>query len=240
MCRLFASMRLEEAPTDRFGWLLAFFAQSRLHPDGWGMARFVDGQPQVIKEPEDASKSILLPRYLRWGKEPLLMAHIRQGSVGSNTMENTHPFLHNGWVFEHNGTFDALDRLKAKVSTPHLGELRGVTDSEVIFLLLLQGIKDADDPVEGISETVRMLRTIKGPKTTALNFIMSDGQRLYLLNSAFIRADYYALHYLADEDGRGMIFSSRPLDQNKGWTRLEKHTLLVVDRELKSESYRLA
>jgi len=240
MCRLFASIRVKDVPMDRSTVLRAFFAQSRLHPDGWGMARFLDDGPRVVKEPVEASKSLDLPRYLSWGNEPLFLAHIRQSSVGGNTMENTHPFLHHGWAFGHNGTIDLPNRIKANLTPASSSELQGSTDSEALFMLLVQNMEEAGDPVQGIADTVRAVHEIRGPKTTALNFIMSQGRSLYILNSAFVRADYYAMHYLVDADGKGMVFSSKPLDQEKGWTRMEKHTLMVVDRELKVERRRMA
>jgi len=232
MCRLFASISREGSRVDRSVLLGAFFEQSRLHPDGWGMARFTGSGPQVIKEPVEAGRSALLPEYMGWATEPLLMAHVRKGSVGGSTMENTHPFLGDGWVFEHNGTFDMMDRVLDELSLESKGKLRGATDSEAFFLLLLQNMRSGENPVTGITRTVRFLHGVRGPKTTALNFIMSDGQRLYVLNSAFIRPDYYNMYFLADQEGRGMIFSSKPLDGTEGWKRLEKHTLMVVDRKL--------
>jgi predicted glutamine amidotransferase len=237
---MFASIRVQGEPSDRSALLQAFFAQSRLHPDGWGMARFSERGPEVVKEPVDASQSAVLARCSGWSREPLLLAHIRKGSVGGRTMENTHPFLLDGWVFEHNGTIDVLDQVLARLSPASRSRLRGGTDSEAFFLLMVQSMEETGDPVEGIAGAVRFLHEIRGPQTTALNFIMCDGRRIYLLNSAFVRADYYALHCLPDEDGKGMTFASRPLHQDRGWSRLEKHTLLVVDRELNVQRHPMA
>lgn len=239
MCRLFASVRNGGA-IDRSPLLHAFFAQSRLHPDGWGMARSVDGILEVVKEPVEASKSELLPKYMDWAKEPLLLAHIRRKSVGTNTMENTHPFLRDGWAFGHNGTLDAMDKALGHLGEGSRGRLAGTTDSEVMFALLLQEMADMGDAVEGIVRTVRLLHDERGRRTTALNFVMTNGRKLFVLNSAFLRPDHYAMHILWDQDDGGIVFSSNPIDGRAGWTSMGRHELMAVDRRPGIETIPLA
>src|SRR5258708_897546 len=82
-------------------------ARGESHLDGWGVAAFTaSGEPRITRsllaacdDPafEDLSRSLI---------STTLLAHVRQASVGSKSLKNTHPFAHGRWVFMHNGTLE--------------------------------------------------------------------------------------------------------------------------------------
>lgn len=233
MCRLFASISHEDVDLPfRRRALEAFFDLSREHKDGWGMGRWIDGNPEVVKEPVAAYASPRVREESARSVGPVLIAHVRWASIGKNTMENTHPFAHGDWIFGHNGTLDFKAKLRAKLRNELLGKMQGDTDSEVLFLWLMQSIAEHDDEEKAVLEAMREAYRLKGTGTTALNFVMSDGARLFALNAPFTRFDHYGMHYLVRDGERDLMVSSQPLLDDRGWRRLPRDHLLVVDREI--------
>ena len=80
----------------------------------------------------------------RAARSRVVIAHVRDASVGPVTEANTHPFVHDQWIFAHNGTvarFKDVARVRAELEAeidPELRRaLRGETDSERCFLIFL-------------------------------------------------------------------------------------------------------
>lgn len=136
-----------------------------------------------------------------------LVAHVRQRTVGPVSFENTHPFRCGRWIFTHNGTIDDIAYLRSRLSAACLAEVRGSTDSELLFAFLLTrldsaGINDAspwsatDLVIAGaVDELAR--RSCFGSYN---NFVLCDGATLY----AHCRGRSMFLLELGDV-GRGTI-----------------------------------
>jgi glutamine amidotransferase len=118
-------------------------------------------------------------------KGELLVAHIRQRTVGHTSLENTHPFHSGRWMFAHNGTVKDLAFLRASTSGARLAAIRGQTDSELFFAYLLTRLDEA-----GVTDQPASLATDAAVKKAAhdarirkdfgaINFILSDGSALY-------------------------------------------------------------
>jgi len=109
---------------------------SREHRDGWGLAIF-DDVPQtgwtLHKGVLCAHEDEQFHRLAVGSRGEVLVAHIRQRTVGHSSLENTHPFHRGRWVFAHNGTIKDLAFLRARSSASRLAEIRGETDSELFF-----------------------------------------------------------------------------------------------------------
>ena len=156
MCRLLGiisseptefRLSLREAPR-------SLAALSREHRDGWGIAIWDDRDAWRLEKGiacahEDARFHQLAERH-----GELLVAHIRQRTVGCASLENTHPFQSGRWVFAHNGTIKDTEFLRANASPARRGEVRGQTDSELFFAYLLTRLDAA-----GLAERRRRART---------------------------------------------------------------------------------
>ena len=85
--------------------------------------------------------------FLAAGREvrsAVVLAHVREASVGPVLPENTHPFLFDRWLFAHNGTVARFrdvpavrGALEAEIDHDLRLEIRGDTDSERVFYLFL-------------------------------------------------------------------------------------------------------
>jgi glutamine amidotransferase len=160
-------------------------ALSREHRDGWGLAVWDEESAWQVDKGiacahEDARFHQLAER-----RGALLVAHIRQRTVGGASIENTHPFHSGRWVFAHNGTIKDIDYLRTHASAERRRAIRGQTDSELFFAFLLTRL-DGAGLAEGPSnaDTDRLIRDAvrevrARPDFGACNFLLADAAATY-------------------------------------------------------------
>ena len=143
MCRLFGFRSVIPSKVHRS--LLAaenaLGVQSNLHPDGWGVAFYVDGSPHVTRSPSTALGDSLFHRLSGVVSSQTVLAHVRKATQGAHTVLNCHPFQYGRWVFAHNGDVPGFDGRREALMAQVAPELQrfvlGETDSEVIFFVFL-------------------------------------------------------------------------------------------------------
>jgi glutamine amidotransferase len=257
MCRLLGIVSSE--PTD-FKIVLreaprSMAALSREHRDGWGIAVFDDEARgwRVEKGVACASEDARFHELAVGSLGELLVAHIRQKTVGCTSLANTHPFERGRWVFAHNGTVKDVGWLRKHASSERLTEVRGETDSELLFAWLLTRLDEAavgDQPPsqatdQALGAAARMAREHVG--FGAFNFLLSDGTTTYA--HRFGRTMYLLERGPRDEvrtrrtapDGtiletpwsplRRAIFIASEQMTDEPWQQVEEGTLLRMDRD---------
>src|SRR5512138_3036817 len=101
---------------------------SHQHADGWGIATH-DGNWQIDRDTTCAATSARYAELARC-EARLLIAHVRNKTVGATALANTHPFRRDDFVFAHNGTIRDVAALAPHTSAARLARLDGETDSE--------------------------------------------------------------------------------------------------------------
>lgn len=203
MCRIFA-FRSRVGLTVQRSLLKAENAlrlQSREHPHGWGVAWYLPNQPvaRLIRSVEAAWEDASFEDTAALVTAPTVLAHIRKATVGGRTENNTHPFQYGRWVFCHNGTLQGFreleHRLVRHLAPKYRRAVRGSTDSEVLFLLILQRLELAGLDVDAeagplpratpevLSSLLHELadlcdRTDNDGRPTAMNFVLTDGKSM--------------------------------------------------------------
>lgn len=184
MCELFGISSQNVFTSNDY--LKAFFAHSDFHPHGWGLACVSRNGALIEKESVKASDSNYLRERLSQPiSEKLLLAHIRYATIGNVEYKNCHPFTGKDvtgrrWTLIHNGTIFDYPALY-----PYLKTQNGDTDSERIFLYLLDRLNDATRKNGArlhFEERFALLDEIicdmaKGNK---LNLLFTDGKYLYV------------------------------------------------------------
>ncbi len=192
MCRLFGFRSVIPSQVHRS--LLAaenaLGTQSNDHPDGWGVAHYVDGVPHVTRAPSTAINDAIFQRLSGVVASETLLAHVRKATIGPKTVLNCHPFQYGKWVFAHNGEirqFEAKRRELLELVAPRLRRyILGDTDSEVLFFVLLTELLaygplasrlGIDDLIESIRTTVSKVRAIadSADNPSPLTFVVTDG-----------------------------------------------------------------
>ena len=116
------------------------------------------------------------------------LAHVRAAPGGTIAEQNCHPFVHGGWMFQHNGEVPAFAALKRELTfdvEPSLyPSILGNADSEVCFHLAL-GYGLAKDPVAALTRMVGRVEHARREHGISEPFratiCASDGSRLIAL-----------------------------------------------------------
>lgn len=213
---------------------------AKLNADGFGIGWYgVNDEPVVYRESTpiwaDPNLNVLADEL----SADLWLGFIRSATVGyANHVDNTQPFkssdllfCHNGFVqdFQSNLRAHYLDRLSPEV----MADIRGNTDSEWLFAHLLQVLKDDDEMAieSAMSECCEELQDVLGDEPALLNWLVSDGVRVYASRYA-VNEDAPSLYYCLDNeafpDGAQLI-SSEPFDDNASWQAVPPQHLLILD-----------
>ncbi|HEX2732482.1 MAG TPA: class II glutamine amidotransferase [Polyangiaceae bacterium] len=196
MCRLFGFRSV--IPSQVHSSLLAaenaLGTQSTNHPDGWGVAYYIDDCPQVMRSAEHALADQLFHRLSGVVSSETVLAHVRKATQGERSVLNCHPFQYGRWVFAHNGdipNFSAVKETMRHHIPPRLRRfILGDTDSETIFYLLLaelerlgplnraHSIDELILAVRRATDLVRDLCDAQNAKPSLLTLVVTDGSSL--------------------------------------------------------------
>jgi glutamine amidotransferase len=151
----------------------ALCVRTRGSPLGWGLGFYQGGEVLMRRRPIDDRNEIDLAKLAADVRADILIAHVRSATVGALRTENTHPFRHRQWLFAQTGTLAAFDAIRERLlsSVPEFlrGNIRGETDSEIVFHVFLSFLHDAgvlNDgavPAKAVCEALRSsLAVIEG------------------------------------------------------------------------------
>ncbi len=119
--------------------------QSMRHPDGWGIAYYLEGVPHLVKSSDTALDNYLFQKVSGVVSSQTVMAHVRKATQGEHTILNSHPFQYGSWIFAHNGHIKQFNENRSKLTSlidPELCRfILGSTDSEFFFFLILSELK---------------------------------------------------------------------------------------------------
>lgn len=195
MCRLFGFRSVISSQVHRSLVAAdnALCGQSSDHPDGWGVAYYVDGAPHLTKSSATALHDQIFHRVSGVVSSETVVAHIRKATQGELSVLNCHPFQYGKWVFAHNGDIPAFAETRAALVAEVHPRLRrfilGDTDSEVVFFLILTALMreaslaskfSVDDVMDAIEATIKLVREIsdRPDAPSLLTFILTDGVTL--------------------------------------------------------------
>jgi predicted glutamine amidotransferase len=230
----------------------AAFAQlSRIHADGWGLAAAVGADVRVQKSTACAASD---PEFLSVATDVVTeaaIAHLRWASPGLPVTDaNSHPFLHDGAAFAHNGGIYPLDRVGELLSPASRARLRGTTDSEHFFLALLAETEAGVDLPTAVTRVARRLAADFRP--SSLNAMLLTPDALHVINchdpsvrppapptgrtvDAVVEqveeaAPYYDIRYRRTDTSVVVASSGFAQPEGGGWQLMAANSLLVVDR----------
>jgi glutamine amidotransferase len=249
MCRLFGFRSVIPSQVHRS--LLAaenaLGVQSNKHPDGWGVAYYVDGTPHVTRSPMTAIGDSLFRRLSGVVASETVLAHVRQATQGTNSVLNCHPFQYGRWVGAHNGDIpnfaERRSALEAEVSPRLRRYVLGETDSELLFLLFLTRLSehgplsrspDSHEVALSLAETVSIARAICDTPSSRslLTLMVTDGQCLAVIQGG--KGLFYSTYKRRCAD-RDKCSSLSPECEGPTETGFVNH-LIVSSEELSGEN----
>jgi len=256
MCRLIGIVASE--PTE-FGLVLtdaprSLASLSREHPDGWGIAIHHDPSPRATKAgppnalwtlhkgTESAHHDERFHELAAKSRGHVLVAHVRQKTVGPTRLENTHPFVRDGWVFAHNGTIHLQDEVRSRCSARRLREISGDTDSELFFAYLLTQLDERglvrlhdEDARSAATQLLHELTSgLREEQIGAFNFLLSDGDTTFA--HRFGRS-LYVLERVPSDPVRTVRELDRGAEIVTRWTS-RRHAIFVASERMTDEPWR--
>lgn len=195
MCRLFGFRSVIPSQVHRslIAAENALGVQSHKHPDGWGVAFYVEGTPHVTRSPMTALGDSLFHRLSGVVASETVLAHVRQATQGQNNVLNCHPFQYGRWVGAHNGDIPNLNEKRALLAQEIAPALRryvlGETDSELVFFLFLSKLKErrglsaqfsVAELLDALRWTVQRVRALcdEPEKRSLLTLLITDGDKM--------------------------------------------------------------
>lgn len=200
----------------------AQYGTQHLHADGFGVAWYqphISQAPGVFKSIRPAWGDRNLKHLCEKTDSPCFLGHIRSSTIGNIQQSNCHPFIYKNYSFVHNGTIDNFNLLKRTLinflPAALFDHLQGSTDSECLFLLILQFLEN-NTLTEAILEAIRWIHTLHtGSHLLQLNIVLTDGHTL--LATRYSSGSSLPLHYLNTEENtfpESLVVSSEPLEIN--------------------------
>lgn len=214
-----------------------------VNADGFGVGWYVPwscAEPAVYRTDRplwaDRSFASIAPKI----RSRTIFAAVRSATPGLPAEESgVPPFSSGPYTFMHNGAIHdfrhtAMRPLRDSLSDESYAGLLGTTDSETIFAILLDHLKENSDLAEALSETTKfVLKVCRNIGAYAsLNLAVTDGEEM-----AFIRCSSEgpgnSLYFI--EDGASfsgsVVAASEELDSDEGWREVPEEHLLFVDKQ---------
>lgn len=164
-------------------------ASGKSHSEGWGVATFSDGKPELEKQAWAAYDGEHFKRKAANVYAKTVIAHVRRATVGQPSLLNTHPFVAGNWAFAHNGTVpkfkQILPQFLEQIAPHHRQDIKGETDSEHVFAYIRTLMDRSDN--KRISEILResalhiesLVHEHDPHAKLGLNIMLTNGKAIY-------------------------------------------------------------
>lgn len=229
-------------------------------PVGWGVGFYQGGEILHKKRPQ-VEPPIDWVEIAGDVETDCAVLHARLPTVGDFSSQNTHPFRMRRWLFAHTGTIDRFDAVEESLrgSLPDFltRNIRGTTDSEVYFHVILSFLHDAGhldnpdaDPARVISAMrsavalIERLSAEVGGKTSVLNCVLTNGRSTFAMRhgAPMVYVERRGLHDPPpdlDVNGRDphavlryVMVASDVEEAPREYTPLEEGQIAVIGRDL--------
>lgn len=232
-------------------------------PLGWGLGFYQNGEVLHKKRPLTEERTINWGEIANSVSTDCAIMHLRNPTVGGFRADNTHPFRMRSWLFAHAGTLPEFDSLRERLleDVPDFirRNIRGQTDSEVLFHVLLSNLYELDalgqegelprsdretQVAEALSKTVSrvdaLCMQVDAPEPS-LTCMFTNGQSLYAFQRGvelcFVSRRFSGVGALAlSTEHRYVVVLGGQQSPSSEYTQLAKAQMLVVDRQLSTKT----
>ncbi len=204
-----------------------------LNADGFGFGWYTGG----VAEPVRYRRAVPL-----WGEENFralarvtrsgaILGAVRSATIGHPVQEGASaPFTAGRWLFSHNGAIlgwpDAAAELAAEVPFAALARQQTLTDSTLIWALLLARLESGEDAVEAVTAVTARVRDLTGART---NLLLLDGERIVATTAGDTLCYLQGAHPGTDGTPQpAVIVASEPFDDSDAWVDVADNHVLVA------------
>ncbi|MGH7281499.1 MAG: class II glutamine amidotransferase [Polyangiaceae bacterium] len=196
-------------------------------PLGWGVGFYQSGEVLMRRRPIDDRAEIDMAKNCADVRADVMIGHVRVATVGALRTENTHPFRYRQWLFAQTGTIPAFEKVRERMiaSVPEFlrGDIRGETDSEVVFHVFLSFLHDAgrlnemtvDEKIVGsaLRSTLHVVDEMiaeSGSSPAALNILVANGESIVAMQRGPVNGNAMAYRSIVGKSDAEMIVGDDP------------------------------
>lgn len=214
-----------------------------LNADGFGIGWYAthqEAEPYTYRNILPIWSDVNLPSLSRYVKLGCMLANVRSATPGFATdLSNCQPFQHQQLLGLHNGFIDKFQHtlcrpIRDRLSDTAYAAIRGTTDSEHIFALLIDQVAQAASLTAALHQTLIMLSDLGQAHQThfSANVVVSDGQQLVASRFAH-GVKTPTLYWLRDDPmfPEAVLIASEPLFAGN-WHACPDRSLLTVTHDL--------
>ncbi|MCC2690692.1 MAG: class glutamine amidotransferase [Rhizobiaceae bacterium] len=213
----------------------AIEARSPTNGDGFGLAWY-GGRPEpgLYRDILPAWSDPNLKSLCRQIRSGLFLAHVRASTGGATSRANCHPFVSGRWSFMHNGQIGGFEKLRRRleggISDALFDQRQGTTDSELVFLLMLdEGLESDPEGALGraTARIIEAARRTGMEPSLKLTAAFADGESLYAVR--FATDSEAPTLYTAETRSGGRCIVSEPFDRDGGsWQAIPPSSFVTI------------
>jgi gamma-glutamyl hercynylcysteine S-oxide hydrolase len=205
-----------------------FQRHGAVNADGFGCGWFdqtVRPEPAVYRTDKPIWSDISFRSIAGVISSRAVLAGVRDANTGAAVDEaSTPPFTSDGWLFAHNGKLDGFDgqagvRLWRMLSDRRATGIRGTSDSEVLFAMVLDRMDDGMSPAQALRWVIREGLKIS---TGRFNFVLHDGWKI----TATSCGDSLFVLEGAESLPGAVVIASEPFNEDSGWQQVPESSLV--------------
>jgi glutamine amidotransferase len=209
-----------------------------LNVDGYGVVWYADGRPARIAEPRPLWHDEDLRGTLAATRSSCILAAVSGASshrTGAPARSLLPPLVHERWSFVFGGFVPDFRRshmraLRQELPDELYAELRGATDAETLFMLVLAELGKERSMVESLEAVARAVKGRVGRLEAQLNMVLSDGRSMAALRSSTVLMSnslYVAKRPPFAPDG--VVLASEAPEGGAVWEAVDGHSSLAIE-----------
>jgi glutamine amidotransferase len=215
-----------------------------LNVDGYGAVWYSGGRPARIAEPRPLWHDEDLRGTLAATTSSCVLAAVSSAAyTGAVSRTLLPPLVRDRWSFVFGGFIPDFRRshmraLRRELPDELYAELRGATDAETIFLLVISELIQGHSLVEAMESVARKVKARVGRAEAQLNMVLADGERLAALRCGTVLVTnslYVAKRPPFAPDG--VVLASEAPESGAVWEPVDGHSYVEVqlDGTVRSE-----
>ena len=218
-----------------------------INGDGFGIAWYnhnVDDKPATYKSINPAWNDYNLLNIISKVRAKCFIGHVRASTVGNVNLNNCHPFTYKDIVLTHNGTIYGFNSIRKDVlsllDNEIINNIKGNTDSEHFFGLMLQNLKNArvedvnkatTDQIckaitNSINTIVKLQKRISSDLVSYINLIVTNGKMF--VSCRYSNDPDKSMSFYYSRQKNSTIIASEPLNPAYAWVDLPVNHFLVI------------
>lgn len=240
--------------------------EPKLNADGLGIAWYdhsLDDIPGLYRSTLPAWNDRNFTSLITKIRSNCFIGHVRGAILGDVGLNNCQPFTNQRLMFAHNGTFLAMPHLRRKLMQLLCDDLyhfvRGQTDSECFFALIMQNLLNLNRPITAetlgtayqlaLHQVHALERDMSVEDLARVNIVITNGHEMLATRyTSDLKQPYWSLYYTQGESIQNngptlikspfrkknmiLIASEKLTDNAHEWKLLPINHMLLINKKL--------